>query len=1279
MFLFCATDLVAQKETYTWPFGYKRMLTFHGGQMQYVDSINELVKGGRNTSISDCAGNLLLYSDGVLVKNGSHDTIVNGYLVKTLYSNSNILLKNIHTDSIYHLFITPLHSNPDPYPEVDSTIQEIVVNMNFNNGNGKVIKIRKGIRDSLNIPQITLISDANDSTFWLIANYFGGKFEVYPVGDTGMVLNPVSSNLTLNFDWGSPKSDIRFSPSGTKLLRYCSNFSIPFPNIGNLSNLVYGINLFNFNRTSGQVTFDRYIQLPDLGVENAPSLSTRGLTAFEFSPNERYLYCFYNRYSVLWQIDLTLPSNHPFAYQYISIPQSDKSKLIWNKPLKVQDEQREDMLISPHLNSLFSPFVENSHLFQSQTDTVYLSEIATPNNPLSFAGFTYKKLNLGQNFGPSGQTNYLPHFPQGLTKTVIYSNTCTGDTIQFEVSSLVGVDSLYWHFGDSASGNNNTYKGLNPIHVFQNPGEYQITTTVFRSGGCTDSILTQFYAQEQPNFMLPSDTFFCAGDTLNIGALNPPVASYRWLDTLVFGYQRNIYDSGTYILESFNDCGMDKDTFIVYKIPQPNPNLGTDTTICFGDTLYFDKTQNYTQTIWQDGDSLPQKMVTATDSLVWLESSNICGVLRDSLLVDFHLAKKPDLGTDTAICLQDTLQFSVNFEYDSLIWNTQNKADTFFSSQGKVVAELYNVCGYFTDTINIDTLFPLPPKPQLPAVVSICNGDSVTLSVNDTLSQYLWNTGAITSAIVVDTGGNFKVRVSNICGLDSAESIVEFHNPLSINLNPDTGICQGVIYQITIPLAAIEYDSVIWNGWIKSPTVLGLSGNYDVAVYNACGVYYDTTTVNRINTPQAQLPNDTAICQKDSLLIRNKTYSKYNIYHWSTGSQSDSLRIKQQGTYFITVTNNCGTSVDSMNLGKIINPKLKLIEDTIICNGESLKLFNLLDSTQNLVWNTGDTSTVLITQTEGIYIATLYHECGFIMDTLLLKKDTLLTSPFQDTLKWFCNGDTIIFEADSNARKVVWNNGLTQSQIAVNTPQVVTVKQSNKCGTMTDSIRLANYPLPKEILNDYIICLEENIEVTINQPFINIFWEDSSTSNTKTFNQNTQIKVLMYNQCADTIFQEINILQEIVSDSLSFENGWLSTTYKKGKDYQWFLNGIPIETESEIKFLPLESGNYQLLFLDEYNCQQSQWAQIKRNQLANCENWRLYPNPLKDALNLFLPGEALKKLEIFDITGKLILRENYENGIEGNYFSMPLQLSQGVYFFRISMEGCTKIKRIVVE
>lgn len=1258
------------------------MLTFHGGQVQYVDSINELVKGGRNTSISDCSGNLIFYSDGVVIKNILHDTISNGHLIKTLYSNSNLLLKNLISDSIYHLFITPYHGNPDPFPEVDSSIQEIIINKNFNNGEGKVIKTRKGIRDSISLPQFTVVSNANDSNYWLIANYYDGKFEAYPIGDTGLVLNPISSNISISYDRALQLPGIKYSPSGSKVIRHWSNISTALSIKGNPQSLVYGFNLFDFNRATGQVTFDRYIQLPDLGVENAPSPLPRGLTAFEFSPNERYLYCFYNRYSVLWQIDLSLPANHPFAYQYISMPQADPNKLIFGKPLKVEDEQREDMLISPYLNSLYSPFVEDAEMFSSITDSVFLSEIAAPNNPLSFAGFTYKKLFLGLNFKPYNgyhPTHYLPHFPQGLTKTVIYSSSCTGDTIQFEVSSLVGVDSLHWHFGDSASGINNTSKSYNPSHAFLTPGGYQITTTLFRGGGCTDSILTQFYAQEQPNFVLPPDTFFCAGDTLNLSAINPPVASYRWLDTLLFGYQRNIYDSGTYILESFNDCGMDRDTFVVYKIPQPNAYLGNDTTICFGDTISLNKYQPYTSYLWHNTFTFPTYAITSSDTLVWLESSNICGVNKDSIYISYHLPQKPNLGNDTAICLQDSLIFQVPIEYDSLVWNSQFKLDTFSNSHGSVVAEMYNACGYFADTINIDTLLPLPPNPQLPAIVSICHGDTVTLGIADTLSQYIWNTGATNPSIKIDTAGNFKVLVSNICGLDSAESIVELHNTLNINLRPDTGICFGIPYQITVPLSPSEYDSVIWNGWIKSPTVLGLSGQYSAVVYNACGSYFDTTVVNRINPPNAQLPNDTTICTQDTIVVSNKTTSKYNSYLWNTGSQSDSLPINQPQTYVVTVSNNCGFDLDSIKLYQIDKPELKLFNDTTICSGENLKLFNLQDSTQSLIWNTGDTANSISIKNKGLFVANLLYTCGFVSDSVKVKVEIPLKSPFNTPYKMFCLGDTLIFEADSNARNYLWSTGQIQSKIDITDPQILLLTQSNSCGSRSDSINLSNFPIPTKISENYIVCPGNTIEVRVSQPLINVLWNDGSTNNTKQFNDSIATNLLLYNSCGDSLYQEINILQTSIADTLVFENEKLQSTYLKGSNYRWTLNGAPLLDETNTFIFPNQSGLYQLFFLDEYGCERNQLAFYEEVEIPNCENWKIYPNPINDQLNLFLPGELLKSIEIYDITGKIIFNQKFENGVDGYDFFIPIDKPSGVYFIRVALEGCVKTKRFILE
>ncbi|UJH90898.1 T9SS type B sorting domain-containing protein [Antarcticibacterium sp. 1MA-6-2] len=59
---------------------------------------------------------------------------------------------------------------------------------------------------------------------------------------------------------------------------------------------------------------------------------------------------------------------------------------------------------------------------------------------------------------------------------ISFENTCFGDNTKFKLSDAV--DSVIWNFGDPASGVNNISTDLEPIHVFSNPGTYEISLSV---------------------------------------------------------------------------------------------------------------------------------------------------------------------------------------------------------------------------------------------------------------------------------------------------------------------------------------------------------------------------------------------------------------------------------------------------------------------------------------------------------------------------------------------------------------------------------------------------------------------------------------------------------------------------------------------------------------------------------------------------------------------------------------------------------------------------------
>ncbi|KAA9345809.1 LamG-like jellyroll fold domain-containing protein [Adhaeribacter soli] len=82
-------------------------------------------------------------------------------------------------------------------------------------------------------------------------------------------------------------------------------------------------------------------------------------------------------------------------------------------------------------------------------------------------------------------------------------------------------------------------------------------------------------------------------------------------------------------------------------------------------------------------------------------------------------------------------------------------------------------------------------KVQITGNQSVCAGSPVTLTASPS-ATYLWNTGQTTQSITVTNPGTYSVRVTNVPGCSSTDSVVFTPRPVPIaNAGPDVAICAG--------------------------------------------------------------------------------------------------------------------------------------------------------------------------------------------------------------------------------------------------------------------------------------------------------------------------------------------------------------------------------------------------------------------------------------------------------------------------------------------------------
>ena len=208
---------------------------------------------------------------------------------------------------------------------------------------------------------------------------------------------------------------------------------------------------------------------------------------------------------------------------------------------------------------------------------------------------------------------------------------------------------------------------------------------------------------------------------------------------------------------------------------------------------------------------------------------------------------------DTLISLNPTVGGSNN--YDTISVCTGNSIfihGNYYSPPNLVIDTLIDVNG--CDSIINTTLLAIPlPQVDLGADTSLCNGDSILLSVQNSYNSILWSNGSSQNSIWIDTVGTYWVKISDSLCNNSDTIIVSDLQSSYLSIN-DTILCSGKSWKITLP---INNQYLWWNNNVSNSVFVSDSGNYWVKITDNCKTYIDSFTValNDCNGCMIFIPN----------------------------------------------------------------------------------------------------------------------------------------------------------------------------------------------------------------------------------------------------------------------------------------------------------------------------------------------------------------------------------------------------------------------------------------
>ena len=342
-------------------------------------------------------------------------------------------------------------------------------------------------------------------------------------------------------------------------------------------------------------------------------------------------------------------------------------------------------------------------------------------------------------------------------------------------------------------------------------------------------------------------------------------------------------------------------------------------------------------------------------------------------------------GDSTLFYLENTVGI------DSVVWDFGDPSSSDNTSKKFSPKHKFSSFGVFSVKLtiwknNIDFLkkqiININPLPEifLGNDTLICLGDSILLTATAEDCSYLWNDYSTDSILWINNQGSYFVNLTNkYTNCHNSDTILLNISPLpDFSIGCDTGFC--------------KFDSVFLHVEYENALFLWNTGNTDSTIFvSEAGTYFlqitdsitcknsDTIVITEYELPYFSLGNDTIICPETQIILQpNLT----GTFLWANETSFDYFVINQIGNYWLQFTDsNFCSFTDTISIFQKDFPVVTLINDTLICNGEILRI-NASPPNCTYSWSDGSNNNFLDVTERGFYSLFSTNICGTNIDSV---------------------------------------------------------------------------------------------------------------------------------------------------------------------------------------------------------------------------------------------------------------------------------------------------------
>jgi gliding motility-associated-like protein len=312
--------------------------------------------------------------------------------------------------------------------------------------------------------------------------------------------------------------------------------------------------------------------------------------------------------------------------------------------------------------------------------------------------------------------------------------------------------------------------------------------------------------------------------------------------------------------------------------------------------------------------------VTVTDADNGCSDTMMVEVMQDVTAPEAIITGNAELNCNVTAILLDASGSTGQGEL-SYAWSTGATTSTIeVSTPGEysvMVTDADNGC---TDTTLVEVM---QDTTEIVAVIegilnlNCANGTSVLDAGNSTGQgelSFLWNTGATTSSIEVNTPGVYTVTVTdadNGCSNTAQVTVTDTAVDLVVDITGATELtCLVQQVELTANVEGnIDGVTYLWSTGATTASIMATApGDYTVTVSvgnNGCEGSDTITITENVSTVEAAIVGDRTLdCNMTSIILdaSSSTATGEVTYLWSTGATTPVIEVNEAGSYVVTVT-----------------------------------------------------------------------------------------------------------------------------------------------------------------------------------------------------------------------------------------------------------------------------------------------------------------------------------------------------------------------------------------